>query len=174
MSRKTMRARKQYRLSTNKRITKWPPRMVSDTLESASRFDRQISKLCKYLKIGPSIASIETNLFLANLKGKSDGCHWHLVVRAHEDGELSRFAGWLTLTHTQRWHAHRRNAGTGHLYQGRFKSFPVQDEEHFLDTFLFRLESRLPYSSSSMPSSVRKHGVSSRALWLQNFLASKL
>ena len=58
--------------------------------------------------------------------------HWHLVVRPHEDGELSRFAGWLTLTHTQRWHAHRRNAGTGHLYQGRFKSFPVQDKEHFL------------------------------------------
>ena len=58
--------------------------------------------------------------------------HWHLVVRPHEDGELSRFAGWLTLTHTQRWHAHRRNSGTGHIYQGRFKSFPVQDEEHFL------------------------------------------
>jgi len=58
--------------------------------------------------------------------------HWHLVVRPHEDGELSRFIGWLTLTHTQRWHAHRRNAGTGHIYQGRFKSFPVQDDEYFL------------------------------------------
>lgn len=34
--------------------------------------------------------------------------------------------GWLTLTHTQRWHAHRHTAGTGHLYQGRFKSFPIQ------------------------------------------------
>jgi putative transposase len=58
--------------------------------------------------------------------------HWHLVVKPHEDGDLSQFAGWLTLTHTQRWHAHRRNAGSGHLYQGRFKSFPVQDENHFL------------------------------------------
>lgn len=33
--------------------------------------------------------------------------HWHLVVRPLQDGELSRFTGWLTLTHTQRWHAHR-------------------------------------------------------------------
>lgn len=58
--------------------------------------------------------------------------HWHLVVWPHEDGELSRFVGWLTLTHTQRWHAHRHSAGSGHVYQGRFKSFPIQDDEHFL------------------------------------------
>lgn len=48
-----------------------------------------------------------------------------------EDGELSRFTGWLTLTHTHRWHAHRHSAGTGHVYQGRFKSFPVQEDDHF-------------------------------------------
>ena len=39
---------------------------------------------------------------------------------------------WLTLTHTQRWHAHYHSAGTGHLYQGRFKSFPIQTDAHFL------------------------------------------
>jgi putative transposase len=38
----------------------------------------------------------------------------------------------LTLTHTQRCHAHRHTAGTGHLYQGRFKSFPIQRDEHLL------------------------------------------
>jgi putative transposase len=58
--------------------------------------------------------------------------HWHLVVWPREDGELSRFTGWLTLTHTQRWHAERHSTGSGHVYQGRFKSFPVQDDEHFL------------------------------------------
>ena len=57
--------------------------------------------------------------------------HWHLLVWPREDGELSRFVGWLTLTHTQRWHAHRRSIGSGHLYQGRFKSFPIQEDEHF-------------------------------------------
>ena len=58
--------------------------------------------------------------------------HWHLIVWPHQDGEVSRFAGWLALTHTQRWHAHRHTRGSGHVYQGRFKSFPVQGDEHFL------------------------------------------
>ena len=44
--------------------------------------------------------------------------HWHLVLWPHHDGDLSRFLGWLTLTHTQRWHAQRQSAGSGHLYQG--------------------------------------------------------
>ena len=56
--------------------------------------------------------------------------HWHLVLWPRRDGDLSKFMGWLTLTHTQRWHAHHRTTGTGHLYQGRFKSFPVQNDEH--------------------------------------------
>ena len=58
--------------------------------------------------------------------------HWHLVLHPRADGDLSRFMGWLTLTHTQRWHAHRHTIGAGHLYQGRFKSFPVQKEVYFL------------------------------------------
>ncbi|QDT00590.1 transposase [Adhaeretor mobilis] len=57
--------------------------------------------------------------------------HWHLVVWPEQDEDLSRFTGWLTLTHTQRWHAHRHTTGTGHVYQGRFKSFPTQDDEHY-------------------------------------------
>lgn len=57
--------------------------------------------------------------------------HWHLVVWPRRDGELSQFVGWLTLTHTQRWHAFRQSTGSGHVYQGRFKSFPVQDDSHF-------------------------------------------
>ena len=56
--------------------------------------------------------------------------HWHMLVWPRRDGELSQFVGWLTLTHTQRWHAHRQSIGSGHVYQGRFKSFPVQEDEH--------------------------------------------
>ena len=52
--------------------------------------------------------------------------HWHLVVWPRKAGELSRFVGWLTLTHTQRWHAIGQSTGSGHVYQGRFKSFPIQ------------------------------------------------
>ena len=58
--------------------------------------------------------------------------HWHLIVWPRQDGELSRFVGWLTLTHTQRWHAQRHSRGSGHVYQGRFRSFPIEGDEHFL------------------------------------------
>lgn len=58
--------------------------------------------------------------------------HWHLVLWPRLDGDLSNYMRLVTLTHTQRWHAHRATAGSGHLYQGRFKSFAVQDDAHFL------------------------------------------
>ena len=58
--------------------------------------------------------------------------HWHLLLWPREDGELSEITRWITVTHTQRWHAHRKSAGTGPVYQGRFKSFPVQTDENFL------------------------------------------
>jgi putative transposase len=58
--------------------------------------------------------------------------HWHLVIWPRRDGDLSRFMNWLTLTHTQRWHQHRHTVGDGHVYQGRFKSFPVETSEYLL------------------------------------------
>lgn len=58
--------------------------------------------------------------------------HWHLLLWPRRDGELSEVLRWITVTHTQRWHAHHHSAGTGPVYQGRFKSFPVQTDEHFL------------------------------------------
>ena len=58
--------------------------------------------------------------------------HWHLVLWPRRDDELSEYMRGLTVTHTQRWHANHRTAGTGPLYQGRFKSFPVQTDLHLL------------------------------------------
>ena len=58
--------------------------------------------------------------------------HWHLVLRPNQRGEMSRFMRWVTATHTMRYHAHRHSSGEGHVYQGRFKSFPIQDDDHFL------------------------------------------
>ena len=58
--------------------------------------------------------------------------HWHLVLWPERDGQLTAFMRWLTLTHAQRWkHAHGA-VGHGHLYQGRFRSFPVQQDHHLL------------------------------------------
>ena len=58
--------------------------------------------------------------------------HWHLILQSKHDGDLSLFVKWLTLTHTKRWHSAHDTVGTGHLYQGRYKSFPVQSDEYFL------------------------------------------
>jgi putative transposase len=58
--------------------------------------------------------------------------HWHLLLWPQRDGELSNYMRLVTLIHTQRLHAYRTTTGTGHVYQGRFKSFVVQDDAHFL------------------------------------------
>lgn len=58
--------------------------------------------------------------------------HFHLVLWPKSDGQLSRFMQWLSMTHAARWHAHRQTGGRGHLYQSRFKSFPIQQDHHFL------------------------------------------
>jgi len=58
--------------------------------------------------------------------------HFHLVLWPNTDTELSAFMAWLTATHSKRWHARRRTAGTGHVYQGRYKAFPVFSDTHFL------------------------------------------
>jgi putative transposase len=58
--------------------------------------------------------------------------HWHLLLWPRSDGELSEVMRWITVTHTQRWHAHHHSSGSGPVYQGRFKSFPVQTDEHFI------------------------------------------
>ena len=58
--------------------------------------------------------------------------HWHLVLWPREDGDLSRFLRWLSNTHVRRYHQHYHTYGQGHVYQGRFKSFPVQDDDHLL------------------------------------------
>jgi putative transposase len=57
--------------------------------------------------------------------------HWHLLLWPKEDGELGRFMQRLTTTHVRRWRLHRRSVGHGHLYQGTYKSFPVESDEHF-------------------------------------------
>jgi len=57
--------------------------------------------------------------------------HWHLVVWPERDGDLGRFMQKLTITHVRNWQENRQRVGYGHLYQGRYKSFPVESDEHF-------------------------------------------
>ena len=52
--------------------------------------------------------------------------HWHMVLWPRKAEDLAAFVGWVSNTHVRRWREHRHKVGEGHLYQGRFKSFPAQ------------------------------------------------
>jgi putative transposase len=97
--------------------------------------------------------------------------HWHFVLWPREDGDLSEFMRLLTVTHTQRRHAHRHSAGTGPLYQGRFKSFPIQQDKHLLAVCRYvernALRANLVKSASQWPwSSVAKRAEKKPPTWL--------
>lgn len=57
--------------------------------------------------------------------------HWHFVLWPEHEGDLGAFMQKLTITHARNWQVHRRRVGYGHLYQGRYKSFPIENDEHF-------------------------------------------
>jgi REP element-mobilizing transposase RayT len=54
--------------------------------------------------------------------------HFHLVLRPQNDGDLGRWMQWLLTAHARRYHSHYGT--TGHVWQGRFKAFPVQEDDH--------------------------------------------
>ena len=56
--------------------------------------------------------------------------HFHLAVRPVGDGDLSRWMHWLLNTHVRRYHKHYGTSG--HIWQGRFKAFAIQEDEHLL------------------------------------------
>lgn len=59
--------------------------------------------------------------------------HWHLILWPRSDSELSDFMRRLTQSHTVRHHVAHGTVGQGPLYQGRYKSLPVQRDQHLLN-----------------------------------------
>jgi len=76
--------------------------------------------------------------------------HFHLVVWNKQPGALSKWMQWLTTSHVRRYHRHYQSSG--HVWQGRFKSFPVQSDEHLLT--VMRYVERNPVRAKTLP--VRK------------------
>lgn len=56
--------------------------------------------------------------------------HFHFVVQPHADDDVARWMHWLTTTYAH--HQRRRYSSIGHIWQGRFKAFPVQSDRHLL------------------------------------------
>ncbi|MGC8552979.1 MAG: transposase, partial [Phycisphaerae bacterium] len=57
--------------------------------------------------------------------------HWHLLLRPKGDGDLAAYMSWVTNTHVKRYRVHYPST-SGHLYQGRYKSFAVQETGYFV------------------------------------------
>ena len=56
--------------------------------------------------------------------------HFHLLLQPEPGQSISRILQSLTVAHTWRYHRHHRSSG--HVWQGRFKSSVVQDDQHLL------------------------------------------
>jgi hypothetical protein len=56
--------------------------------------------------------------------------HFHLVLWPTRDGDLSAFMQWATTCHVRRYHRHYK--GSGHVWQGRYKCFPIEEGKHLL------------------------------------------
>lgn len=64
--------------------------------------------------------------------------HFHLVLEPSHEKALSQFMQWLLTSHVRRYHKHY--GGSGHIWQGRFKSFPIQRDEHLITVLRYVLQ----------------------------------
>ncbi len=95
--------------------------------------------------------------------------HFHLLLWPHADGDLSRWMQWLLTAHVRRYHSH--HGTSGHVWQGRFKAFPIQQDEHLLTVLRYvernPLRARLVRRAENWQwSSLRRRNSSGRPIWL--------
>jgi putative transposase len=64
--------------------------------------------------------------------------HFHFVIESSHHRSLSQFMQWLLTSHVRRYHTHY--GSSGHIWQGRFKSFPVQRDEHLQTVLCYVLQ----------------------------------
>ena len=73
--------------------------------------------------------------------------HFHLVLWPRKDGDLRRWMQWLMTAHVRRYHRHYHSSG--HVWQGRFKAFPIEQDEHLLT--VLRYVERNPLRANRVP-----------------------
>ncbi|HUO82957.1 MAG TPA: transposase [Gammaproteobacteria bacterium] len=56
--------------------------------------------------------------------------HFHFVMRPRTGGDIGRWMHWLLTTHASR--RCMRLEINGHVWQGRYKAFPIEEDEHLL------------------------------------------
>jgi putative transposase len=56
--------------------------------------------------------------------------HFHLLVKPERAECLSAWMQWLMTSHVRRYHRHYKTSG--HVWQGRYKSFIIQEDTHLI------------------------------------------
>ena len=56
--------------------------------------------------------------------------HFHLLLVPKESNSLSRLMQWVMTSHVRYYH--KKNKTSGHIWQGRYKSFMVEKESYYL------------------------------------------
>src|SRR5436309_15440529 len=56
--------------------------------------------------------------------------HIHLALWPPGDQDLSPYMHWLSTTHAGRYQ--KRYRTIGHVWQGRFRAFPIQEDDHLV------------------------------------------
>ena len=74
--------------------------------------------------------------------------HFHLVVQPATEVALSPFMQWWMTSHVRRYHRHYRSHG--HVWQGRFKSFPIQQDDHLLTVLMIGMPTLLLFLSLNL------------------------
>jgi putative transposase len=76
--------------------------------------------------------------------------HFHLVLRVDAIRAMSEAMQWAQTAYASRFRA--KYQSTGHIFQGRFKSFPIQETEHLLT--VMRYVERNPVRANLVESAV--------------------
>jgi putative transposase len=63
--------------------------------------------------------------------------HFHMVVWPHSQSELSAYMKRFMNRHVRQHHQRYGTTGHGHIWQGRYKNFIVQDDRHFFNALRY-------------------------------------
>ena len=63
--------------------------------------------------------------------------HFHFIIRPATSDEIPAYMRWLMNAHVRHYHQHYGTSGYGHIYQGRYKAFPIETESYLLNALRY-------------------------------------
>jgi putative transposase len=116
------------------------------------------------------VRSRTCSVYWSTYSGSSDG------KKGRKREKKGLFFQRLTVTHATRWVRAKRRLGYGHVYQGRFKSFPIEADNHFYQALRYVERNALRAELVGRAVDwrwgslwIREHGTSEQKAWLSTW-----